>query len=514
MGQAIETTPSRARDLHVERTAGIAVIVVAVVAAVALRWWIVESPLGRIDSDEGIIGLIALAIGDGSRVYISWGNSYGGTLGQAFAALAMHLFGSSAETMKLAGVVLTFGSCVLLWRIARYFVDERRARFAGALFLVYPAFDLWWSTKAGYYAAALVCSLAVVLCALWIDAKAETAHIRWFEAGALGLLTGLAFWTTPQCLLVVGPVLVWLAVRRYRLWRSALPFVVGAILGAAPWIRWNLSNDWNSLRANQVQVATTYGERFRHFFAETLPQSLGFRVPYERSWILWGAGRVAYVAALVGLIAGVVYVLRDPGRRRRFAPVLAIFTVYPFLYALAKETWYFSSPRYLTQLAPFIALLVAAMCATYLRQLLVLALAIMLAVATLASLESVGESGAHDVMGPKLTAVIEFLDEHDIHYVFADYWISYALTFETERDILASPVDFVREPKIDLLVAGAYPSTYLVFAGGPRDDALTATLTQMGVHFERVVIDGVALFLLDRNMRQYDFPPGFWSTYG
>jgi hypothetical protein len=36
----------------------------------------------------------------------------------------------------------------------------------------------------------------------------------------------------------------------------------------------------------------------------------------------------------------------------------------------------------------------------------------------------------------------------------------------------------------------------------------------MGVHFERVVIDGVALFLLDRNMRQYDFPPGFWSTYG
>ena len=213
-------------------------------------------------------------------------------------------------------------------------------------------------------------------------------------------------------------------------------------------------------------------------------------------------------------MAGLVYVLRDPGRRRRFAPVLVIFVVYPFLYALAKETWYFSSPRYLTQLAPFVALLVAAMCATYLRQLLVLALAIVLAVATLASLESVGENGAHDVMGPKLTAVIEFLDEHDIHHVYADDWISYALTFETERNILASPVDFVREPKIDLLVAGAYPSTYLVFAGGPRDGALTATLTEMGVSFERVELDGLALFLLDRNMRQYDFPPGFWSTYG
>ena len=514
MCQAIETTPPRARDLRFERTAGIAVIVVAVVAAVALRWWIIESPLGRIDSDEGIIGLIALAIGDGSRVYISWGNSYGGTIGQAFAALAMHLFGSSAETMKIAGVVLTFGSCVLLWRIARYFVDERRARFAGALFLVYPAFDLWWSTKAGYYAAALVCSLAVVLCALWMDAKAEVAQIRWFEAGALGFLTGLAFWTTPQCLLVVGPVLVWLAVRRYRLWRSAGPFVVGAILGAAPWIRWNLSNDWNSLRANPVPVASTYIERFRHYFTDTLPQSLGFRVPYERSWILWGAGRVAYLAALVGLLAGVVYVLRDPRRRRRFAPVLAIFVAYPFLCALATETWYFWSPRYLTQLAPFIALLVAALCATYIRQLVVLALAITLAVATLGSLESVGEGGAHDVVGPKLTGVIEFLEENDIDFVFADYWISYALTFETERGILASPVDFVREPKIDLLVAGAYPSTYLVFEGGPRDAALTTTLTQMGVPFERVVIDGIALYLLDRNMRQYDFPPGFWSTYG
>ena len=514
MCQASETTPSRARNPRFERTAGIAVIIAAVVSAVALRWWIVASPLGRIDSDEGIIGLMTLAIRDGSRVYIAWGNNYGGTLGQAFAALGMHLFGPSAETMKLAGILITVVSCVLLWRIARYFVDERRARFAGALFLVYPAFDLWWSTKVGYYAAAVMCSLAVVLCALWTDAKAEVAHVRWFETGALGFLTGLAFWTTPQCLLVVGPVLAWLAVRRYRLWRSAWPFVLGALLGAAPWIRWNLANDWSSLRASSIPVASTYSERFRHFFAESLPQSLGFRVPYERSWILWGAGRVAYLAALVGLLAGLVYVLRDPVRRRRFAPVLAIFVAYPFLYALPKETWYFTSPRYLTQLAPFVALLVAAMCATYLRQLLVLALAIALAVATLGSLVSVGESGTHDVVGPKLTAVIEFLEERDIHYVFAEYWISYALAFETERDILASPVDFVREPKIDLLVAGASPSTYAVFADGPRDRALTETLTQMGVPFERVELDGIALFLLDRNMRQYDFPPGFWTTNG
>src|SRR2546423_12711691 len=95
----------------------------------------------------------------------------------------------------------------------------------------------------------------------------------------------------------------------------SLPVIgVPALLGAAPWIRYNLIHHRVSFQfAPQPAVAGGYAGRLRQFFEIALPMALGLKMPYTRAWV-FGALGLGVVAGLLALF--VLGAFRLPARGR------------------------------------------------------------------------------------------------------------------------------------------------------------------------------------------------------
>jgi len=194
--------------------------------------------------------------------------------------------GAVPPAWLVAAVVVVGLACVLTWRVGRRIIGEGPARLAGLLFWIEPVAYLVYSTKSrGWYWVGLCLALGVVLVGLRLLDRP-----RWQEMAWLGLLVGLAWWTSPALLLLIGPAGAYLLVRRPALlrllWAAVPPFLVGA----APWIRYNLVNDFASLVQPGAPEASTYLERLAGFFTTGLPLALGARSPYVQAWIGGAAG--------------------------------------------------------------------------------------------------------------------------------------------------------------------------------------------------------------------------------
>jgi 4-amino-4-deoxy-L-arabinose transferase-like glycosyltransferase len=490
------------------------IVALAVAAGVLLRVWIFRSDLRYPDSDETVVGLMADAMRHGARPTFFWGQAYGGTLETAFTAVAFTVFGTSRVVLKLVPTVLGFGTAVLLWRAGRRVLGEPAARFAAALSLVYPPFFLWWSTKAVvYYAIAPLLCVAALLVVLRLREQAQRrGACSKAEVGALGVIAGLAFWTTPQTVFVIGPLVVWLAIRARTCWRDSWPAPIGFLAGVSPWLRWNLQHGWDSLETPLGVRDSTYVHRVGVFFTHGLPEMLGLRMPYTRAWRFGTVGEVLYVAVLLAFVAFVVLVLRRRDERTRaLEPVLAVALAYPWLYAIAPTSVFTGEPRYTAMLVPIVVLLLGAGLRPVALQLGALVIAVVLALSMLHFLEGTNN---REVRGPDVRPLVAVLDQLDARRVYGDYWLAYPIDFATRKRIVATPVDVVREPAIDAVVAAGDPSYYVLWKGGSRDRNFGNALRRIGVGFRRVAVTRFAVYALDRNLRPDMVPGGFWRSYG
>lgn len=481
-----------------------------VVAAVALRVWILGSPIGRADSDESVVGLMARSILDGERPVFFWGQDYGGTLEPALVALGFAILGTSTFALKLVPALLSGVAAVLVWRVGRRTVGEPAAALAGLLFTLFPPAFLWWSTKErGFYWAALVLALGTVLAALRI--RDGTPGARTADVVALGFLAGLAWWTSPQSMYLILPVLGWLAVRHPGLWRTAWPAIPAALVGALPWIRWNLQNGLSSLEEPTPWVTTSYPERLGRFFTNLLPTLLGARHAFTGGWLLGPVGVVMLAGALAGLGFLLGRLAGDRVERRAIEPLLVVLVAFPFLFAIPGASHYVLEPRYGLMLAPVVTLLVAVPLVTISRQIVAVALACLLAAVSVAALVSFAEKNPMfvDLAPPPLGDLEATLEAAGVDRVFADYWIAYPLMFDTEERIVATPVDAVREAGFDQKVRAAEPSTYVVFLASPRDEALAKALRGEGYGYERVETGDFAVYLLSERVVPESIPGAF-----
>lgn len=208
-------------------------VVLVVVVGLAIRFWVLASPFGEVDSDEAVVGLMARHFLDGRVATFFWGSNYGGTLDQMLTAGVFAVVGSSVLALKLVQVFLAGVACVLTWRVGRRVVGEGPARVAALLFWIAPAAYLLFSTKSrGWHWLGLCLALGIVLVCLRLVSRP-----RWLEMAVLGLLVGLAFWTSPALAFVVVPAVVYAVVRRPGLlrqaWVAAPPSSSGLRLGSA-----------------------------------------------------------------------------------------------------------------------------------------------------------------------------------------------------------------------------------------------------------------------------------------
>jgi hypothetical protein len=197
-------------------------VALALAVGTGLRIWILSSPLGSLDADEAITGLIARHALDGEFYVLYWLSYYGGTQEALLTAAVFAVFGSSVLALKLTALSLFIAASALAWAVGRRTVGPGAAWLGTALFWVSPAYFVWWTTKArAYYGLGLICELAVLLLVLRLRERDSRA-----DAVMLGFTLGFGAWASLQFLLVALPALAWLAWRRpaaYRLAWLALP---------------------------------------------------------------------------------------------------------------------------------------------------------------------------------------------------------------------------------------------------------------------------------------------------
>ena len=453
----------------------------AIAAGVALRAWVLSSPLGTLDADEAVWGLMARHALDGELSTFYWGQPYGGTQEVLLTSAVFAVVGSGTLALKLVPVALFAVAAVLVWRVGIRTVGEPAARIAAALFWVWPSYVVWKSTRAhGFYGSALVLSLLVLLLVLRLRERPSR-----LDAALLGLALGLGWWATPQFALVAVPAVAWLAWVRRDSFLLLWPAVPAAVLGALPWLVANLRHDWFSF--SFAPGGGTYLSRFRGFFTATLPMILDLRVPFSLDWAL---GPVLSGLLLVAALGWVAYLALR--RRDRLGPLLAVALAFPFLYAASSFTWLVEEPRYLVLLLPVLALLLSEGMRRPRVAAVGLAAACVLSVTGLARMEDsaryqtrTGLVDVPDDLGPLLDA----LEERGDRTVVADYWVAERITFESRERIVANSH---RYPKFTARVEASESPAHVFVAGTAAEERERPRLVAEG--YARMPVDGFVLY--------------------
>src|SRR5947209_13375248 len=113
-------------------------LVALLLVGVAFRLAIIVSPLGEIDGDEAVVGLMARHIAFlGERPVFYWGQPYLGSLEAFSAAPLFRLFGSSTLVLKLVPTAYSLGFLALSGLLGRQLFGAG-AGLATAAYLAIP----------------------------------------------------------------------------------------------------------------------------------------------------------------------------------------------------------------------------------------------------------------------------------------------------------------------------------------------------------------------------------------
>lgn len=467
-----------------------------------VRVWLLANPMGGLDSDEAIVGLMARHILDGELPMFYWGQTHGGPHEPLLTAAFFRLFGPSTLILKLVTTLLAATACVLIWRVGKRTVGEPAATVAALLFWMWPAAFVWWSVKSrGFYHTGLVIGLGILLLTLRLDERDSP-----LDMAGLGALVATGFWASPQTIFFTAPALVWLAVRvvwrrRFRVLALAPLAAAGALIGAFPWWVHNLQNDWVAFKASGTSIAMpAYGDHLEGFFVRGLPNALGLMLADGSRWMAGPFGKAWYFALLAAFVWGLVKL------RGRTTLLLLMAAAYPFVFALSPFSVFVAHPRYLYFLAPVLALLIARGL-TALRWWgaiggLVAAMMLTTSAFAIMNRETIFFPSAEDVVIPEdLDPLFDYMTARGIEHVWADYWLAYVLAFESEERIIATPYrGAIRHGAADAAVRAVPDPAYVFLRGSPTEAVFEREATAQGIPYERHDVYGFAIYALGQNV--------------
>ena len=432
-------------------------------------WFLFHRP---VNADEAIVGLMAKQILHGHFSDFYWGQSYGG--GEPYlVAFLFAIFGTGVWALKAVSVVLSVVAALLTWRIVRQVVvDPALAVLAGVAVWVFPEVG-----RVGLHVGArvpgltLACGLGLLLVAL----KIQRGDQRLWVFGALGLVAGVGWWSSPEIVYYAVPALVLLVwaivadtqVDRGRRWlvRLGLAAVTG-IIGSLPWLYANAHSHLASLRTGAFLVppgSPGYLGRFKIFFEYSFPMVLNIRNESDGAW-LWGRtfGLTVLILLTAAVVAALVLCVLAGGRTLIIAIGVVLF---PFLVAISPATWYWQDGRYDVFVVPLLAVVLAVGCAEAARRwtrargrgrrsvglgrtlasclfVIILATGIANFAVFVNSLDTFF-AGWTNPDGPTNHA-IAVLEANGVRDGYADYWVAYRL-------------DLLSDEQLQITTAGADP---------------------------------------------------------
>lgn len=443
------------------RTKTLLALLAILLAALALRLFLLAGPQTELEGDEAIVGLMGRHILRGEWPLFYYMQPYMGSLEAYLVAGVFALVGSSTFALKLVpmlGALLYVG---LLFATGYRLGGLTAAVVSGVFAAVPPAFLAVWSLKArGGYIEILVIGQLLILLAMHLGKRGRVGPRGGF---LLGLVSGLGLWTNPLIVVYLIPVALYLllVLRRRVVGVWVLAALAGVLIGSAPLIGYNLTSGFATgnvmeggeggldnapdylhkvlrlslpILAGLVQASSSpklFGDALaanpanRGLFAQAV--SLPFFL-----LLLFGARR------LPSLLRG-----REEGERGDLLLSLLMIAV-PTLFIVTRFREMVSEPRYLLPLYSAVPLLGVAI--SLLRPSLQRVAAMAFALVIVFNLVSVAR------LDPRLnlpdTAVgstesnraelADFLLSRGLNRVYTDYWLAYTLAFESQEQVVPS----------------------------------------------------------------------------
>jgi hypothetical protein len=247
---------------------------------------------------------------------------------------------------------------------------------------------------------------------------------------------------------------------------------------------------WPSLQA--TVLSESYGTRLAGYAAHVVPAFTGMRTTHTQTWIVPPALGIAVSI----VVAAAVVVRRRPARDPLVLTVLA----YPFLIATVAEYWH--EPRYAIYTVPVFLLLGARWALSRAAQAAVLAVAITVSALGVAQLsrDAAGPLGRVGLAPRPIEPVLHVLREAGVNRVYATYWEAYRITFHSDEQIIATPLDGIRYCPHDRLVVAHPAPAFVVVRDSPADTLLAQELRRLGVGFRVVRVAQSAVYLPDRHV--------------
>jgi hypothetical protein len=437
--EAIPVTVGIRRLVAVRTLPWRVLFVFGAVAGLLLRIWVDRTAVGIPDSDEAVVGLMVRHALHGELTTFYWGQPYGGSQEALLTIPLFFVAGPTFGVLRVVPVALSAAASLLTWRVGKRTIGEPGAGVAALLLWIWFPLNLVHLThQYDFYASDIVyCALLLLLGLRVVE---EPSRLR---AGVFGLVLGLAFWQTIQVVPIAVPLIAWMIWKRPgilgRVWVAGLAAVVGAL----PWIVWNIRNDWGSLmvHANGSQ----YVHSLRLFVSPLIPMTLGLRTPLTGALLV--PSKVAVLLVYLVLLLAFAY----GAYRMRHTDSSVLFgmaAVFPFVWAISRRVTFLSAtPRFVIVLTPVLALLVAVAVRRLVWAVAVAVVACAISIVSVHRMNVDAEAFHPHGLPPiprRLGPLISTLDRLRLRYVYADYWITYRLDFDSRERIVASEVDPTR----------------------------------------------------------------------
>lgn len=446
----------------------------AVVVGVFLRTLVAQSVGGRLDSDQAIVYLMARHGGGG---WLFWGQPYGGTLLQVTAAGAFSVFGPSVLLLQAVEALWWLVAALLLRTLGARLWGVFAGDLAGALLLLPGPVLLWLTVRdPGFYGPTVALGVAVLLLAL------TTERLTPRLALALGVLAGLAVWTSPMGAAFVVPAGLYALLRRGT---ARIAMLASGLVGLVPLLIGTARNTGAPASTQKVPLSEL-PTRVNQAVFDLLPsawvgEAHSKAVLIGLAWCLLVAG-----AAAVGVV------------RRSWALVVlaAVAALSVVVVAVGLTVVAPVSLRYAALLAPVLLLLLAGLAsrlgaARWSGWLLVLVLTgltfsvsdrVTHGFRSAAGNHWAGEGGDLRRNGngndyaragsTDLPALVAHLRSLGVTAVYADYWVAYLIDAQSGEQIIAAPLVGSRwQPYVDRAETAAR-TTIVVFGGLGNEAAI------------------------------------------
>ena len=436
---------------------------VAWLLAGAILRFAVAFPVHRYtaDADAVGVGLCAFQVLRGETPVFYSGFRLGSLPGHITALLFM-LFGASRTTLALAPVLVWCVFLPLGHLMNRELLGPRLASTALPFFAIPSAGVAFWTyMPIGYAETLLLCAATV-----WLAARLVRLGEERRSFFALGVVAGLGWWNNLLTVGCTGPAVAWLLWRRPR--RLPTPAFVllagsGFVLGAFPWIAFNLRFSWLSLTADRrVQPVggiasildnaaffVTY--RLRELIAPLSPENGVDPAALHR--LLWGpALLLTGAAALSFLLRPFFAKVRngEPELDRSYELFLLMPAAFLILNAVSwagaqrDSTMRYGIPLYL--LVPGILAMGLHLARPRRRPLAVALTAVILAFNLAGtSLPWTERRQQWARLATEDAELVELLRRNEIAAVIGAYWTVYPINFLSREEIAAVPL----KPSID-----------------------------------------------------------------